>query len=53
MSRDPYDTVGISLILLVDETQNEKTDNRQCENLTTLGLARRPLGTDRVVAEQI
>jgi len=38
MSRNPYDTDGISLILLVDETQNEKADGRQRTNLNTLGF---------------
>ena len=39
MSRNPYHTVGISLILLVDETRNEKADGRQCTNFNTLDLA--------------
>jgi len=39
MSRNPYGAVGINLILLVDETQNEKTDGRQRTNLNTLGSA--------------
>jgi hypothetical protein len=47
MSRNPYDTVGIILILLVDETQNEKADGRQLTKLNTLGLAGRPLATHR------
>jgi hypothetical protein len=39
LSRNPYGAVGISLILLVDETQNEKVDGRQRTNLNTLGSA--------------
>jgi len=50
MSRTPYHTVGISLILLVDETQNEKADGRQRTNLNTVGLAGRPLATHREYA---
>jgi len=50
MSRNPYDTVGISLILLVDETQNEKADGRQRTNLNTLVLAGRPLAPHREAA---
>jgi hypothetical protein len=48
--RNPYGTLGIGLILLVDETQNKKADGRQRTNLNTLGLAGRSLATHREAA---
>ena len=38
---------------MVDETQFRKADGRQCNDLNTLCVARRPLGTHRVAAKQI
>jgi hypothetical protein len=40
MSRNPYNTVSISLILLADETQNEKADGRASSTqMTGVSLA--------------